>query len=77
MSQMLVGLVLVVLIIILNRKTELASVWLCCIIMELSDNTLPQFRVQQNSLITLTEGKCLSLFPFQRPKTKQLRTVAM
>lgn len=37
---------------------------LCCIIMELDDNALPQFSAQQNSLITLTEGKCL-YFPFK------------
>lgn len=69
---MLVGFVFVLLFTI--RKTELAFGPLLYL-MELGDNTFPQFCVQQNSLITLTEGKLVFLFPFQRPKTKLLRSV--
>lgn len=72
MEQMLVAFVFVLLITI--TKTELASGPLLYL-MEPGDNAFPQFCVQQSSLITLTEGKFVFLFPFQRPKTKLLRSV--
>lgn len=69
---MLVGLVFAVLITIKNNRISLLPF---VVLNGAEKQHFPQFCVQQNNLITLTEGKFVFLFPFQRAKTKRLRTV--